>query len=159
MERDNWHAHTCIYRQDYVQTYKDTYIHTADKQTGRQTHVLCVSSSLCTGTVAGWAAGRWISLKNEVCDTSANKKGFKRAPEGHFDSFKKKVFRKILCSTSCYLASPKKHPRASHSFGMSLTVCSFLYGNPTSSLGLIGLGRRRPKLSSCTPKELQQQQQ
>ena len=108
--RKSWHARTYIYRQDYVQTYKDTYIHTADKQTGRQTHVLCVSSSLCTGTVAGWAAGRWISLKNEVCDTSANKKGFKRAPEGHFDSFKKKVFRKILCSTSCYLASPKKTP-------------------------------------------------
>ena len=39
-EKDICHAHTCIYRPNYVQTYKDIYIHTTDKQTDRQTHVL-----------------------------------------------------------------------------------------------------------------------
>ena len=56
--RERWHAHTCIHRQNKVQTYVDTYLRQTNRQTDKRTY-LCLSSSLCTGTVAGWAAGRF----------------------------------------------------------------------------------------------------
>ena len=39
--RKSWHARTYIYRQDYVQTYKDTYIRQTNKQGDKRTFYVC----------------------------------------------------------------------------------------------------------------------